>query len=163
MIMSTESNKLSRILSFIRSLLNHFMRQKDGEQKVVLVSRLHFWFDHILAKQRFSSKHYKPFTPQMGRIRMALKGQVNNFYTIPSQNEINKMLASISSKVNVNKFNPNTKSRLFDYEQVRKDEIQQVIHHKVKNLTREDTTPMGRRTMSAPQIHQFESPFPKYL
>ena len=54
---------------------------------------------------------------------MALGGKLDGFYTIPSQSEINKMLASISSKVDVQKYAPNIKSRLFDYEKIRKEHI----------------------------------------
>ena len=78
---------------------------------------------NFIARQNLSNKLFKPFTPQMGRIRMALGGKLDGFYTIPSQSEINKMLASISSKVDVQKYAPNIKSRLFDYEKIRKEHI----------------------------------------
>lgn len=109
----------------------------------------------------------------MNLIRIALKGNINNFYALPSQNEINKMLASISSKIDVNRYAPSIKSRLFDYEIVRKAEIErkmketkhnymngelgaQSIHQILQSIIKDDenhlTTPHNRRTMSAPNL-----------
>lgn len=67
-----------------------------------------------------SMKLFKPFTPQMGQIRQILKdtAQKSPFYQLPSQNEINKMLATVGSKnikLGGSQMGGKTRIRVYDY------------------------------------------------
>ena len=68
----------------------------------------------------------------MGKIRPANSGGANRspFYQLPSQNEINKMLASVGSSnfKSGNQKYLQTRSRLFDFEKVRNAKMVETIH-----------------------------------
>ncbi|CAI2366182.1 unnamed protein product [Moneuplotes crassus] len=74
-----------------------------------------------------SSLSFKPFTPQLGKIRRLVSNAKSKspFYQLPSQDEINEMLASVGDKkarVQTSS-NKNARSRLFDFEKNIKSNI----------------------------------------
>ncbi|CAI2367954.1 unnamed protein product [Moneuplotes crassus] len=91
-----------------------------------------------------SSLSFKPFTPQLGKIGRIVSNAKSKspFYQLPTQNEINKMLASIGDKTQRIKTtnNKNARSRLFDFERKIKSNIlsKKMVPTELKKLIMED-------------------------
>lgn len=101
-----------------RPINSNRTRRQKMRQKTVIASR----------------KLYKPFTPHMNNVRPMFINNANSspFYQLPSQNEINKMLASIGAK-NLKFGNMNylqARSRLFDF---RKDQKHMIVQNRTQS------------------------------